>query len=396
MFEISLGRTRVKVIAQGDLAAEALIKHRTSYARSPIFNDAVRMVAGDSVLTLEGRAWRDRRRSLQPAFRTQAMATMIERVNSALDTVIESLEPGRLNLAEFCERAAMSVGLKALFGHSLTEESFIELAELSPIVIGRIGVGWLTSKVPHWLQLPGERRFRRSMARIDEIVLDMVAKRRATGEPGDDVLGTLLQMYADGDLDERGVRDEVVTMLLAGYETTANTLSWTLHEIAKHPEVIAKIRAEADRALGGGDADIRELSYSLMAFKEGLRMFPAALWIVRQAKENTSIGGHVVARGETIACSTYLIHRNPRDWATPQRFDPDRFLASVGGRCFVPFGIGPHICIGKHLALLEGQLTLAKLFRQWNLSPVTDHVPQMRISTTLANADGIYAELRPR
>ena len=394
-FEVLLGGVKVKCIARGRLAAEAMIANRSKFVRSPIFNEGVKVLVGNSVLTREGQEWVERRRALQPQFQARVMRQMVGRIGSTLDEVLDGLEPGRVDVSVLCDQLTMAVGLQVMFGHELAPEIFEELSELAPIVIQRVGVCWITSKLPKWLPLPGEARFRRALARLDEIVLGMVEARRSAGDFGDDLLGTLLHMTDEGVLDDRGVRDEAVTMLLAGYETTSNTLGWTLHTLAEHPEVCAKIRDEANAVLADGRGDVRKLEYSLRAFKEGLRLHPAALFVMRQAVEDAQVGVYTVAEGETILISTHLVHRNPKDWEDPDRFDPDRFLETPADHAFIPFGVGHQMCIGKHLALIEGQLVLAKLLQRFALIPVTDHTPQKRVSTTLGNADGIYVELDP-
>lgn len=392
IFDISLMGLTLKIVARGELAAEGVINNRTCYARSPVFSEGLSLVTGESLLTLDGPKWRERRQALQPKFHARVIESMVDRIHGAFDSVLDQVEPGRIELASLCDRLTMSVGLTVMFGFGITKDTFEELQVLSPIVISRVAVGWLTSKLPKWLRLPGEARFRAALARLDEIIYEMIAKRRASAEFGDDFLATLLHMAEDGELDDVCVRNEAVTMLLAGYETTSNTLSWTIHTMAEYPEVQAKIRAEVEAV--GIRGDEQGLKYCRNAFKEGLRLNPAALWFPRVAVKDTSIGGHAISAGQTIVCSTYLIHRNPKDWPEPRKFDPDRFARDTPRYAFMPFGIGQQMCIGKHLAVLEGQLALAKIFSRWQVIPVTDHKAEKRISTTLSNKDGIYVEFR--
>jgi cytochrome P450 len=395
IFDITLMGVPLTIVARGELAAEAVINQRACYVRSPAFSDGLRLVAGDSILTRDGAPWRERRHVLQPTFHARAVHAMVGRIQTAFDKVLDEVEPGRVEISSLCDRLTMNAGLRVMFGHSLAEETFEELRMLGPQVISRVALGWLTTKLPKWVRLPGEARFRKALARLDEILFEMVQARRCSGDFGDDFLGTLLHLASKGELDDRGIRDEAVTMLLAGYETTSNSLSWTIHTLAGYPEVAAKIRAEANEVLVNGDGDVRKLAYSLRAFKEGLRLHPAALWFPRLAVQDNHVGGYSIAAGQTIACSIYLIHQNPKDWPEPSTFDPDRFAVDTPRYAWMPFGIGQQMCIGKHLALLEGQVALAKLCSRWEVLPVADHVARMRISTTLSNADGIYVELRP-
>lgn len=396
LFRVKLAGVELHVIANGRLAADTFNSHRNELARSPLFNDGMRVVTGDSVLTLQGEAWRERRRILQPHFQAKVMSQIAPRICAELDAIIDGLEPGPVELSSLSNRVSMSVTLRVLFGHSMPHEVFDELCELAPSIIARIGLGWISTKLPSWMPMPGEAGFRRSMDRLAELIFDMANKRRELGELGDDLLATLLHMVDEGSLDQSAVRDEAATMLLAGYETTANTLSWTLHSIAERPEVAAKIRAEARDAFARG-TDPSELPYALAAFKEGLRLHPAALWVMRLLLDDIRVGECVIEKGETIVVSTHLVQRNPSDWPEPTRFDPGRFLDTAASPAFIPFGLGPMLCIGKHLALLEGQLMLAKLFASWDLVPDPARPPRKRIATTLSNIDGIHAELkRPR
>jgi len=397
MFDLSLAGIEFKVVARGSLASEAINGHRANFVRSPIHNNGVRLLTGEAMIGLEGEAWRARRQAFQPHFRAKIMRQMVSRISATIDEVLDEVPAGRTELASLCDRITMSVALRVLFGASMSEEVFDELSELAPSLIGQVGVQWVTSALPRWIPRPGQAKFERALARIHELIAGMVVERRRDGAHGDDLLATLLHMADGGDLSEDQLRDEAVTVLLAGYETTSNTLSWLLHTLAHEPSWVARVQAEADAVLGpDGSGDVRELELALRCFQEGLRLHPAALWVMRLAVADTPIGDHLIQAGDTLLCSTHLIHRNPKDWREPARFDPDRFCERPPDHAFVPFGIGSMSCIGKHLALIEGQLAVAKLLARWDLVPVADHTPRKRISATLTNADGIYVELRER
>jgi cytochrome P450 len=231
--------------------------------------------------------------------------------------------------------------------------------------------------LPGWMPTPARRELRLSKLAIDEIVGSLVAARRAKPEAArPDLLGTLLAARDEsGDgLTEREVRDHLVTLFLAGHETTSHALTWSLVLLAQNPDKAEALRAEVDRVLQGRPithADVARLVYAEQVLNEAMRLYPPVYSIVRKAVEDTEIMGYRVPRGSEVIVWTYLAHRDPRWYENPETFVPERFapdrLAQIPKYAYVPFGAGPRVCIGKAFAMLEARIALATIVQRAEL-----------------------------
>jgi cytochrome P450 len=234
--------------------------------------------------------------------------------------------------------------------------------------------------VPSWVPLPKQRRFRKADVELRKLVNHLVADRLARGADGDDMVSRLIASTAaelDPAAGRRRMRDELVTILLAGHETTASTLSWTFYFLHRHPEVLARVRAEAAEVLGDrlpGHDDLRGLTYTASVVEEVMRLRPPVWMLPRQAVADDEVGGYRVPAGSDVLISPYTLHRNPAFWTDPERFDPDRF--GSGGQAarpryaYIPFGAGPRFCVGSHLGMMEATFVTAMVARDLSLELV--------------------------
>jgi cytochrome P450 len=239
---------------------------------------------------------------------------------------------------------------------------------------------------------PRNRALATALGVIDRRVDRMIAERRSSVAAPRDLLTQLLRAGGGEELmSDRQLRDEIVTLFVAGHETTATALAWAFYLLGRAPEAYARLEREA-LALGRTPeaSDLERLPYAQQVFKEALRLYPPVPVFERMALEPTQIGGHPIERGQYVAVFPYALHRRPRIYPDPERFDPERFTPEAEERrsrhAFAPFGTGPRVCIGNHFALLEGPLVLATLLRQCRLEPVDD-VP--------VEPDPIAATMRP-
>ncbi len=258
------------------------------------------------------------------------------------------------------------------------------------------------------LPLPSVRKARRARSVLDALVYGLIAERRRTGgtDGGGDLLSLLLEARdEDGrGMDDRQVRDEVLTLFLAGHETTANALAWTWYLLARHPEAAVRFRAEIDTVLGDrlpGAGDVPRLVFTRQVLAESMRLYPPAWAISRRAVEPVVIGGYPLPAGTGVLCSQWVAHRDPRFFPDPLRFLPERwtetFEAGLPKLTYFPFGGGPRVCIGLGFAWMEGILLLATLGRRWTmeLPPGQPPVePSPRI--TLRPKGGVPVVLRRR
>jgi cytochrome P450 len=402
VFELRLGPASFVIAADANTAAEMLIEGASSFVRGgTLYEPMYPLLGNNSMVTAEGEVWRARRRGAQPQLRQRAVATMSERIDAKIEEVLAELGPGEHDLYAFSKHLSMAVALAVMFGHELSRSGFQELGSSIDYALGRIAFGWVTDQLPRWLPIPGRRRLRRELAVIDRVVYGLIDARRSSGEFGDDLLGVLLHM-GDNDTMSRGdIRNEAVALVAAGYETTSNAIGWALWELARTPEMLARVRAEADAALVDGvPRNPKSLAYTRQVFMESLRMYPSTIWLPRNATEDASLAGYSIPSGTSVLCSTYLVHHDPHAWDDPERFDPERFAEGTNQprsrHAFMPFGLGQHMCIGQHLAMLEGPLAIARIIQRWDLAMMPGREPAPTISTTMGAKNGIWLQVRAR
>ncbi|SBW28882.1 monooxygenase [Candidatus Protofrankia californiensis] len=257
------------------------------------------------------------------------------------------------------------------------------------------------------LPLPSVRRRRSSRQALDRVVYNLIERRRRDGAEGGDLLSLLLSARdadtGDG-MDDTQVRDEVLTIMLAGHETTANALTWTFHLLGRHPEVAAALHAELDTVLAGRCptvADLPHLPFTDAVFKESMRLYPPVWAMSRYLVEDRIVGGYPLPAGSTLLLSQWVVHRDGKWWPEPERFDPSRW---IGDRvdphrpryAYFPFGGGPHQCIGNSFAQTEGVLALATISRRWMFEPVAGLQITPEPLVTLRPRDGLPMTIRRR
>jgi cytochrome P450 len=252
---------------------------------------------------------------------------------------------------------------------------------------------------------------RAALAGIDEMITRLVAERRASGEERSDVLSWLLAARdEDGSpMAESDIRDEVLTLLLAGHETSTNALSWAYYLLGQHPAQAARLHEELDSVLGGGRRptvdDLAKLHYTRAVADESMRLYPPAWIMVRHAAQETTLVGHRVERGATLLLSPYVVHRDPKLWRNAGTFDPARWLTGPDGgyqavpetrHAYFPFGGGPRMCIGNTFALMEIAVVLAHVSRHWTMSLRPGHRVGLKPRVTLRPRGGMPMVLRAR
>jgi cytochrome P450 len=252
---------------------------------------------------------------------------------------------------------------------------------------------------------PGNLRTRRAIERLDRIVYRIIRERRESGKDTGDVLSMLL-LARDEDgsgMSDLSVRDEAMTLFLAGHETTANALAFAWYLVAKNPEVFAKMRAEVDAAIGDRPPafeDLPRLPYTLQVLKESMRLYPPAYLLGRQAIRDVTVGGHRLPAGTIVMINILAMHRRPDVFPDPERFDPERFEVEAEKKlprgAFIPFGAGSRICIGNHFALMEGQLVLAAIARRFAFELSSAREVELDPLITLRPKHGIPMFVRER
>ncbi len=366
-----------------DTAKHVLADNAANYDKGIGYIEA-RRALGDGLLTSGGELWRKQRRTIQPVFQNKRIAGLADVVASEGARLVDRLRArqGGEPVDVLAELTGFTLGV---LGSTLLDadlgafdsigHSFEAVQDQAMFEFESMGM------VPKWLPLPKQRRFRRARADLGRIIDTLVADRLADPRPdGDDVLTRLIEstrQETDPKVGARRMRDELITLLLAGHETTASTLGWALHLLDEHPEVADRLHDEAVAVLGDRlptYADLHELRYTTMVLHEAMRLFPPVWALTRRSREADDVGGyHVPANADVMVC-TYTMHRHPSFWDRPNEFDPDRFdPARPSDRpryAYIPFGAGPRFCVGNHLGMMEATFVLAMLARELRLAKV--------------------------
>jgi cytochrome P450 len=341
---------------------------------------------------------------MNPQFRRERIETLRGIIVATIDELVDELgrevarSPGGVvEISAWTAQLLSTLTIRMLFGTELDSGRADEVREALSVMLDHLIAGMVTRKLPRWLPMPGTRRFTEARELVNRTILEIIERRRHRQEPGEDLLGLLIEATDDqGALSDRQLRDEVVTTYIAGYETTAWALAWTLWQLGKQPAITRAIQAELEH-----EDDPLKVPLIDAAFCEGLRLFPSAPILPRLALNDEELRGHPIPEGTIVVTSPWLVHRNPEIWPDPDRYDPQRFLdeeqvAARHRQAWMPFGAGQRICIGKGLALMEGRLALGELLRRFTPSPAPGPEPQIRLSTTLRARDGIPIVLEPR
>ncbi|HYX19646.1 MAG TPA: cytochrome P450, partial [Thermoanaerobaculia bacterium] len=344
----------------------------------------------------------------QPAFHAQRIAGYAGAMAALADRSTGRWSNGQVrDVALEMTRLTLAIVGRTLFDADVESEA----DEIGAALTTALGLFGRTFTLPYFelldrLPLPMNRRFGRAKARIDATIARLIVERRRA--PGGADLLSLLVSASDTEGDGRGmtdaqVRDEAITIFLAGHETTANALAWTWYLLAKNPDAEARLHAEVDAVLGGRSptaADLPRLPWTEMVLAESMRLFPPAWIIGRRAIEPCEIGGFEVPRGSIVVVCQWVTHRDQRWFPEPERFDPERFLpAAKEARprfAYFPFGGGPRVCIGEGFAWMEGVLVLAAIARRWRLHLAKDQEIVPAPSITLRPRDGIRMILERR
>ena len=359
----------------------------------------VKPLIGEGLFTSEGDFWRRQRRLAQPAFHRQRIESFATIMSSAGARMLDDWETAAaegtpIDLMEHMSRVTLRVVGQALFGVDLIGEAAgVGRAMLAALQFVSEEAFSLFQSV---LILPTPRnlRFRRARAELDRVVFGIIdRRRRGDGAGGDDLLAMLMEACDEESgegMSDRQLRDEIMTFVLAGHETTAVTLAWACLLLAQHPEVGEQVRREVSSVLDGRTpvlADLPRLELTRRVIDETLRLYPPVAVISRETFAADEIGGYAIPAKSGVMVSPYITHRHPAFWCDPERFDPERFTPEqVAARprfAYFPFSGGPRLCIGNEFALMEAQILLAMIMQRYRVEVAPGHTVQHEIRVTL-------------
>jgi cytochrome P450 len=391
---------------------EHVLKTRGKNYRKPDrFNTPVRLLAGNGILASEGETWLQNRRLMQPAFHRQRLAGLVAQMAEAADEAAERWDRvaaagGAVDALAEMQRLTLRVVGTTLFSHDLSGDADA-LGNAIPEALNYVGRRLaLPFGLPTWLPTAENRRFAAARDVVHRTVDAMIAERRRTGAERPDLLQMLLDAQdaeTGARMDDLQVRHEALTLMLAGHETTAASLSWAWYLLARHPHAVAGMREELDDVLGGrtpGVEDLPRLPYTRAVFEETMRLYPAAWGQPRESIEEDEIGGYRIPARSIVMVCQWVTHRRPDLWERPDDFVPERFVGAGPGSfvpfAYYPFGGGARQCIGSQFAIMEAQVILATLVQRFDveLASGQDVVPDATF--TLRPRQGIRMRLHRR
>lgn len=395
---LAFGQTRL-LVNHPDLIEQVLVVQQHKFHKSALSKVATGRLLGNGLLNSEGDFWRRQRRLAQPAFQktrvNEYAATMVEH---ALAYTAQWRDGEVRDIADEMSRLTCGIAVKTLFGIDLGAEADRVGENLTNLMRFQINRIRSPLRIPENFPTPANRRANAAFQYLDSLVYRMIEERRARGAGGNDLLSRLISaMDEDGtQMTPRQLRDEIMTLFLAGHETTALTLSWTWYLLSQNPAADARLQEELRGVLGGrapSVADLERLPYLHAVINEVLRLYPPAYIMARTSIAPSSIGGYDFPVGSTILISQWVMHRDARYYDEPDAFRPERWLDGLADRlpagAYFPFGDGPRRCIGQGFALLESALVIASLAQRFRfeLVPGTTVVPEPLV--TLRPKNGI-------
>jgi cytochrome P450 len=403
-----LGPQHAYVVSHPDWIRDILVTQQGNFTKSRILERA-KVLLGEGLLTSEGEFHTRQRRLVQPAFHRDRLARYASDMVTCAEQTSQSWVAARgglhVDIHQEMTRLTLAIVGRTLFSADVSSNAD-EIGEAMTQIFSLFDT--LLMPFADWLQklpIPPVRRFEKARDKLDRIVYGLIAERRASGQDTGDLLSMLL-LARDEDssrMTDQQVRDEALTLLIAGHETTANALTWTWYLLSRNREVEARMHDELDQVLGGKPPtfdDVQGLPYTTGVFAESLRLYPPAWAIGRRVKEDYSIGGYVIPAKSILLMSPWAVHRDPRWFVEPERFDPERWRPEEADRrpkfAFFPFGGGARVCIGERFAWAEGVLVLATIAQRWKMRLVPGHPVATHAVITLRPKHGMQMVLEGR
>ena len=381
-----VGRFSVHVVANPAGVKHVLQDQQRNYLRGRAYK-IMQLVIGEGLVTSEGDFWRRQRRLCQPAFQRQRILGSVDLLTKTIAEMLDRWEPFAATGSVFTVqqemmRVALCMVARVLFSMDLS----IETEQLGDSV--NTTMEFINYRLNHllaaplWVPTRRNRRCKRAIAETDQLVFQMIDAHQNGQTPGNDLIHMLLNARDEetGEaMTERQLRDEIVTFLGAGHETTAVGLAWTWSLLGQHPEIERRLRSEVESVLGARTPtaeDVPRLELTRRVFEEAIRLYPPVWAMSREAVADDEILGFAIPARSLVLLPQFIVHRHPQYWDEPDRFDPDRFLPERSEKrpryAYFPFALGPHQCIGNELALLEATLVLAMTMQRYRVRLAND------------------------
>lgn len=371
-----------------------LVKHAENFYKTPALKNALRDSVGQGLLTSDGELHKRQRRLVQPAFHHKRIAAYANTMVNYTDDMLRNWHNGKqIGLLNEMMHLTMRIVGKTLFDTDVTQNAD-HIGEAISIGIEATSER-ITRPIPYLEKLPTakNRKRREALNVIGDTIEGFIHEREASGEDKGDLLSMLLMAVDEedgGQMTHKQVRDEAMTLFVAGHETTANALTWTFYLLGQHPKIEQKLAKEIQTTLEGHLptlTDLPKMPYLEMVVKESMRLYPPAWTVSREAQADFELGDYHIPKGSILMMSMYVLHHDAQLWAEPEAFRPERFApeneATIPKYAYFPFGGGPRICIGNQFAMMEAQLVLATILQRYHLSLVAGQEIKLNPLVTL-------------
>ncbi|WP_240501893.1 cytochrome P450 [Bacillus sp. MUM 13] len=373
----------IYLVTNPELIKQVLVTKQKSFVKSRDFK-ALKPVLGEGLLTSEKDFHMRQRRLIQPAFKKSHISSYGQDMIDITRDYLSSWEDGqKRNITQDMMGITLGIITKTMFSMTFKEGYAAIGKPLESAMRSAIKRMRAIIKLPLWIPVKKNREYRRAINKLDTVLYDIISRRREQTERHDDMLDILMDAKDAKDgmgMSDEQVRDELMTIFLAGHETTANALSWALYLLSQHPETEQKLFQEIDSVIGDrppAPDDFMKLSYTQNIIWEAMRLFPPSYVTGREAEEDVEIGGYRFKKGDTILVSQYVMHRHPKYFEQADSFIPERFennyLKTLPPYAYFPFGGGARVCIGNHFAVMEAVLVLACIAQRYRLRLAPGH-----------------------
>jgi cytochrome P450 len=411
IFSLSLPLSKVVVVSNPEYARYVLLDNNKNYRKSLAY-DILKMLLGNGLLTSEGDFWKKQRKLIQPAFHKRKLESMtgmmIERAEHWVEKLTKYADSGEyIDIAPEMTALTLDVISKAIFSSGVEEKA--ELVGRQITLLNEYAIEKLNQpfRLPALFPTPFNIRERKAIDILDTVIYEIIDKRRKEGVSKDDLLSMLIDARDEetGEaMNNKQLRDEVMTIFIAGNETSSNALAWTLYLLSQNPEAEKKMVAEIDEKLNSGlqlnFSNIHEFHYVKMVIEESMRIYPPAWSVGRRNIEDDEIGGYKIAKNTNVLVPIMFFHHSEKYWEEPEKFIPERFSPEkrnqIDRYVYFPFGGGPRLCIGNNFAMMEMQIILIQFYRNFHFSLKEGFEPEPDPLITLRPKNGVLVKVEKR
>ena len=402
----------IYLVNHPDLVRELLVQKVNNYAKNTVAFSVVRKVLGESTFTAMGDVWKRKRNLVQPSFHKTKISNLSTIMTNTIEEMLNDWElicdkNETLDVSDAMMRLTLNVVVRALFSTALTKEEVQTVADVFTPLLEEANIrASYPIRILHQLRVKKSAAFKKNTELLNNIIFRIIRERRTSKSTYNDLLQMLMDAREEGTgepLTDQELRDEVMTVFIAGHETTANAMSWLWMILSQQPKFREKIEIETEAVIGNRTpvaSDFPKLPYALKVFKETLRLYPPVPILPRSVEQDDVLGNYVIKGGGEVFFSPYLLHRRTDYWKNPEIFDPERFEREVERKrhpfAYLPFGGGPRICLGNNFAMLEAVFILVMTAQRFRLNLISDKPIEPLISLTTRPKGGVKVKLERR